>query len=155
MQSGGGQQGGGGGHGRSTAASASCSPSSSSSAVSAFDQQQQQRHHQQQQRQSLQQQFLRRPEGNDALLAYQAGSIQGVLGGPNFTAASGSMQLPQQPRKFMDLGQHGTPNAPEQSHNRSQGVEQQMLNPIQQAYLQCAYQAAQQKSNMGFHLSSR
>ncbi|KAL8495204.1 hypothetical protein ACS0TY_019387 [Phlomoides rotata] len=155
MQSGGGQQGGGGGHGRSTAASASGSPSSSSSAVSAFDQQQQQRqhqqqqHHQQQQRQSLQQQFLRRPEGNDALLAYQAGSIQGVLGGPNFAAASGSMQLPQQPRKFMDLGQHGTPNAPEQSHNRSQGVEQQMLNPIQQAYLQYAYQAAQQKSNMG------
>lgn len=99
--------------------------------------------------QLLQQQFLRRPEGNDALLAYQAGNIQGVLGGPNFSAASGSMQLPQQPRKFMDLGQHGSPNVPEQSHNRSQGVEQQMLNPIQQAYLQYAYQAAQQKSNMG------
>lgn len=99
--------------------------------------------------QSLQQQFLRRPEGNDALLAYQSGGIQGVLGGPNFAAASGSMQLPQQPRKFIDLGQHGSPNVPEQSHNRSQGVEQHMLNPIQQAYLQYAYQAAQQKSNLG------
>ncbi|KAK6140625.1 hypothetical protein DH2020_025625 [Rehmannia glutinosa] len=154
MQSGGGpQQGGGGGHGRSTAASAPASPSSSSS-VSAFEQQQQQqqRHQQQQQqqRQSLQQQYLRRPEGNDAFLAYQAGNVHGVLGGPNFAAASGSMQLPQQARKFIDLGQQqGSPNIPEQSHNRSQGVEQQMLNPIQQAYLQYAYQAAQQKSTMG------
>ncbi|XP_011092655.1 ATP-dependent helicase BRM isoform X1 [Sesamum indicum] len=146
MQSGTGrQQGGGGGHGRSTAGSASASPSSSSSAVSAFDQQQQQQ--QQQQRLSLQQQFLRRPEGNDALLAYQAGNVHGLLGGANFPAASGSMQLPQQPRKFIDLGQqHGTSKVPEQSHSRSQGVEQQMLNPIQQAYLQYAFQAAQQKS---------
>lgn len=100
--------------------------------------------------QSLQQQFLRRPEGNDGLLAYQVGSIHGVLGGPNFAAAPGSMQLPQQPRKFIDLGQqHGSPNTPEQSHNRSQGVEQQMLNPIQQAYLHYAFQAAQQKSTLG------
>ncbi|XP_057780565.1 ATP-dependent helicase BRM isoform X2 [Salvia miltiorrhiza] len=162
MQSGGGpQQGGGGGHGRSNAASASASPSSSSSAVSAFDQQQQQRQqqqqqqqrqqqHQQQQRQSMAQQFLRRPEGNDALLAYQAGTIHGPLGATNFSAASGSMQLPQQPRKFIDLGQqHGSPNIQEQSLNRSQGVEQQMLNPIQQAYLQYAFQSAQQKSTLG------
>ncbi|KAL3829680.1 hypothetical protein ACJIZ3_018482 [Penstemon smallii] len=142
MQSGGGpQQGGGGGHGRSTAASASASPTSSSS--SAFDQQ-----HHQQQRQSLQQQLLRRPEGNDAFLAYQAGNIHGVLGGANFAAASGSVPHPQQHRKFIDLGQHGSPNIPEQSHNRSQGVEQQMLNPMQQAYLQYAF-AAQQKSNLG------
>ncbi|KAL3622142.1 hypothetical protein CASFOL_033553 [Castilleja foliolosa] len=147
MQSGGGhQQGGGGGHGRSTAASASASPSSSSSA--AFDQQQQQQR-QQQQRQALQQQFMRRPEGNDAYLAYQAGNVHGV---PNFAAASGgSMQLPQHPMKFIGLGQQqqGSPNTPEQTHNRPQGAEQQMLNPIQQAYLQYAYQANQQKSAMG------
>ncbi|XP_042049647.1 ATP-dependent helicase BRM-like [Salvia splendens] len=139
MQSGGGpQQGGGGGHGRSNAASASASPSSSSSAASAFDQQQQQR------------QFLRRPEGNDAILSYQAGTIQGTPGTTNFSAASGSTQLPQQPRKFIDLGQqHGSPNNPDQSHNRSQGVEQLMLNPIQQAYLQYAFQSAQQKPTLG------
>lgn len=96
------------------------------------------------------QQFLRRPEGNDALLAYQAGTIHGPLGAANFSTASGSMQLPQQPRKFMDMGQqHGSPSISEQSHNRSQGVEQQMLNPIQQAYLQYAFQSAQQKSTMG------
>ncbi|KAG8391850.1 hypothetical protein BUALT_Bualt01G0229900 [Buddleja alternifolia] len=144
MQSGGGpQQGGGGGHGgRNAAASASASPSSSSSAVSAFDQQQQQ-----QQRQSLQQQFLRRPEGNDPHLAYQAGNVHGVLGGANFAGASGSMQLPQQQRKFIDLGQqHGSPNVPD---NRSPGGEQQMLNPIQQAYMQYTFQAAQQKPNLG------
>ncbi|PIN18589.1 Chromatin remodeling complex SWI/SNF [Handroanthus impetiginosus] len=155
MQSGGGPQQGGGGHGRITAASASASPTSSSSAVSAFDQQQQQQQHQrqqqqqqqrqqqqqQQQRQSLQQQFLRRPEGNDTLLAYQAGNVHGILGGANFAAASGSMQLPQQHRKFIDLAQqHGSPNI--------QGVEQQMLHPTQQAYLH-ALQAAQQKSTLG------
>lgn len=60
------------------------------------------------------------------------------------------MQLPQQPRKFIDLGQQqGSPNIPEQSHNRSQGAEQQTLNPMQQAYLQYAFQAAQQKSSLG------
>ncbi|KAL3649566.1 hypothetical protein CASFOL_005969 [Castilleja foliolosa] len=142
MQSGGApQQGGGGGRGRSNAASASASPSSSSSA--AFDQQQQQ------QRQALQQQFMRRPEGNDTFLAYQAGNVQGV---PNFaTASGGSMQLPQHPMKFIGLGQQqqGSTNTPEQTHNRAQGVEQQMLNPIQQAYLQYAYQANQQKSAIG------
>ncbi|KAL1549842.1 ATP-dependent helicase BRM-like isoform X1 [Salvia divinorum] len=143
MQSGGGpQQGGGGGHGRSNAASASASPSSSSSAASAFDQQQQ--------RQLMAQQFLRRPEGNNAILSYQAGTIHGPPGATNFPAASGSTQLPQQPRKFIDLGQqHGSPNNPDQSHNRSQGVEQQMLNPIQQAYLQYAFQSAQQKPTLG------
>ncbi|XP_047958686.1 ATP-dependent helicase BRM-like isoform X1 [Salvia hispanica] len=152
MQSGGGpQQGGGGGHGRSNAASASASPSSSSSAASAFDQQQQQRQQQQQQqRQSMAQQFLRRPEGNDAILSYQAGTIQGTPGATNFSAASGSTQLPQQPRKFIDLGQqHGSPNITDQSHNRSQGVEQQMLNPIQQAYLQYTFQSAQQTPTLG------
>ncbi|CAA0842565.1 ATP-dependent helicase BRM [Striga hermonthica] len=152
MQSGGGpQQGGGGSHGRGTAASASASPSSSSSAVSAFEQQQrQQLQQQQQQRQSFQQQFLRRPEGNDAFLAYQSGNFHGVPGGPNFAAATGAMQLPQQPRKLMDMGQQqGSPTIPEQSQNRAQGVEQQMLNPIQQAYMQYAFQASQQKSTMG------
>ncbi|KAG6434319.1 hypothetical protein SASPL_105944 [Salvia splendens] len=148
MQSGGGPQqgGGGGGHGRSNAASASASLSPSSSAGSAFDQQQQQR----QQRQSMAQQFMKRPEGNDALLAYQAGTIHGPLGVGNFSTASGSMQLPQQPRKFIDLGQqHGSPNNPDQSHNRSQGVELQMMNPMQQAYMQYAFQSSQQKSTLG------
>ncbi|KAL2478747.1 ATP-dependent helicase BRM [Forsythia ovata] len=97
--------------------------------------------------QSLQQQFLRRPEGNEALLAYQAGNVHG---GANFASASGSMQLPQQSRKFIDSGQHHISlNIPEQTLNRSQGFEQQMLNPMQQAYLQYAFQAAQQKPTVG------
>uniref|UniRef100_A0A1S3WYD3 Serum response factor homolog n=1 Tax=Nicotiana tabacum TaxID=4097 RepID=A0A1S3WYD3_TOBAC len=85
MQSGGGAQQGGGvaGHGRNTAASASASPSSSSSASHmGLDQQQQQQlhqHQQQQQRQSLQQQFLRRPEGNEAILAFQTGNAHGIF----------------------------------------------------------------------------
>ncbi|KAL0339433.1 UNVERIFIED_CONTAM: ATP-dependent helicase BRM [Sesamum angustifolium] len=89
-----GPQPGGGGHGWSTAASATASASSSSSAFDHHHQQQQQ-----QQKQSLHQQFLRRPEGSDALFAYQAGNFHGVLGGSNFTAATGSMQLPQNPRQ--------------------------------------------------------
>ncbi|VFQ76408.1 unnamed protein product [Cuscuta campestris] len=149
MQSGGGAQQGGGaaaGHGRGTAASASASPSSSSSA-SQLDQQQQQQH----QRQLLQQQFLRRPEESDPNLVYQAGSVHGFLGANNFSGgSSSSMQMPQQSRKYVDLGQqHGSSNLRNDGQNRSQGFEQQMLNPMQHAYLQYAFQTAQQKSAFG------
>ncbi|XAR63042.1 DNA helicase [Bertholletia excelsa] len=154
MQSGGGAQ---QGHGRNPAAmgpsSSSASPSSSSSAVSAphlgFDSIQQQQ--QQQQRQSLQQQLLRKHEGNEAILGYQAG-VHGVFGGGNFSSSSGVMQPPQQSRKFIDLAQqHNAGHIRDDAQNRSQGTEQQSLNPIQQAYLQYAFQTAQQKSPMGIH----
>lgn len=142
MQSAGGAQQ-GSGHGRSAAAS----PSSSSSAVSTpqlgIDQQQQ--------RQSLPQHFLRRPEGNEALMGYQSGSIHGMMGGGNFATPTGSVQLPQHHRKFIDLAQqHGSSNIREDGQNRSQGFEQQVLNPVHQAYLQqYAFQAVQQKSPIG------
>ncbi|XP_052192265.1 ATP-dependent helicase BRM isoform X2 [Diospyros lotus] len=147
MQSGGGTQQGHGsgaaGHGRNVASS-SASPSSSSSAVSAphfgFDSMQQQ--------QQRQQQFLRKPEGNEPILAYQAANLHGMLGGGNFASPSGVMQLPQQSRKFIDLAQqHGATLIREEGLNRTQGMEQQVLNPVQQAYLQYALQAAQQKSS--------
>ncbi|KAJ4955280.1 hypothetical protein NE237_012063 [Protea cynaroides] len=176
MQSGGTQRTvGPGAHGRNAAmappgrssSSASASPSSSSSAVSAphlgFDaiqqQQQQQQHHQQQQQQPQQQQQLafrqslqqlRKPEGDEALLAYQAGGIHGVMGSNNFPSSSGSMHLPQQSRKFIDLSQHhGTSQTRDESQNKGQGSEQHMQNPIHQAYVQYALQAAQQKSVLG------
>ncbi|XP_061969432.1 ATP-dependent helicase BRM-like isoform X1 [Populus nigra] len=150
MQSGGG---GGGGPGRvgpagraGSTSSAAASPSSSSSSAAVwnlqlgFDSVQQQ----QQPRQALQQQLLRKPEGNEALLAYQAGALQGVTVGNNFASSPGSMQTPQQSRQFFDLArQHGSS---QDGQNRNQGVEQQALNPMQQAYLQYAFQAAQQKS---------
>nr|GMC91119.1 ATP-dependent helicase BRM [Ipomoea batatas] len=102
------------------------------------------------QQQLLQQQFLRRPEGNDPNLAYQAGSVHGFLGVNNFAAPSSSMQLSQQSRKYIDLGQqHNSPNLRNEGQNRSQGFEQQMFNPIQQAYLQYAFQNVQQKSAIG------
>ncbi|XP_047156353.1 ATP-dependent helicase BRM-like [Vigna umbellata] len=139
MQSGGGP---GGGPGRNPAgraastSSAGASPSSSSSAASHLESLQQQQQQQQiGSRQSFQQQLLRKPEGNEAFLAYQAG-LQGIYGSNNFP--SSSMQLPQQSRKFVDLAQHGS--------NQGQGVEQQMLNPAQAAYFQYALQASQQKS---------
>ncbi|CAA3005861.1 ATP-dependent helicase BRM [Olea europaea subsp. europaea] len=98
--------------------------------------------------QPLQQQFLRTSGGKEALLAHQAGNVHG---GANFSSASGSMQIPQQSRKFIDSGQHqASLNIPEQAFNRSQGFEQQMLNPIQQAYLQYAFQDAQQKPTVGW-----
>lgn len=100
--------------------------------------------------QLLQQQLLRRPEGSDPNLAYQAGSVHGFLGVNNFAGPSSSMQLSQQSRKYIDLGpQHNSPNLRNEGQNRSQGFEQQMLNPIQQAYLQYAFQTAQQKSAIG------
>ncbi|TKY65425.1 ATP-dependent helicase BRM [Spatholobus suberectus] len=138
MQSGGGA---GGGPGRNPAgraastSSAAASPSSSSSAASHLESLQQQQQQQIGARQSFQQQLLRKPEGSEAVLVYQAG-LQGVFGSNNF--ASSSMQLPQQSRKFIDLAQHGS--------NQGQGIEQQMLNPAQAAYFQYALQASQQKS---------
>nr|XP_027109594.1 ATP-dependent helicase BRM-like [Coffea arabica] len=146
MQSGGGGAQQGSGHGRSAAVSPASSSSGVSTSQLGLDQQQQQQ--QQQQRQSLQQQFLRRPEGNDPILAYQAGSIHGVMGGGNFAVPSGSMQLPQQPRKFMDLGQQQIPSSGrEEGQGRSQAFEQHLLNPVHHAYY--AFQAAQQKSPLG------
>ncbi|CAI9292151.1 unnamed protein product [Lactuca saligna] len=122
MQSGGGVQHGGGGHGRNMVPgppSSSASPSSSSSAVSTpqlgFDPMQQQ---QQQQRQQL----LRNPEGREAMLAYQSGNLQGVLGGAN------SIQM-------------------QQGQNRNPGFDQHMMNPVHQAYAQYAFQN-QQKMRM-------
>ncbi|GLU00741.1 hypothetical protein SLE2022_180870 [Rubroshorea leprosula] len=138
--------------GRAASTSSAASPSSSSSAVSTphlgFDsiQQQQQQQPQQQigSRQSLQQQLLRKPEGNEAILAYQVASgLQGMIGGSNFASSPGSMQMPQQSRKNFDLAQqHGSA---QEGHNRSQG-EQPMLNSVHQTYYQFALQAAQQKS---------
>ncbi|XP_065859640.1 ATP-dependent helicase BRM [Euphorbia lathyris] len=137
--------------GRAASTSSAASPSSSSSAVSTpqlgFDSVQQQQQQQQQQqlgsRQALQHQLLRKPEGNESLLAYQGGPFQGVIGGSNFASSPGSMQMPQQSRKLFDLAQqHGSP----QDGHRNQPVDQQVLNPVHQAYLQYAFQ--QQKSAM-------
>ncbi|KAI9089885.1 hypothetical protein K1719_028855 [Acacia pycnantha] len=137
--------------GRATSTSSAASPSSSSSAVSTshlgLDSllQQQQQHQQPQQqigsRQSPQQQLLRQPEGNETFLAYQA-ALQGAYGGNNFSSPS-AMQLPQQSRKFNELTQHG-PN--QEAQLKAQNIEQQILNPVHQVYLQYALQAAQQKS---------
>ncbi|GMH00503.1 hypothetical protein Nepgr_002342 [Nepenthes gracilis] len=154
MQAGGGgtQQGlGAAGHGRSPT-SAAASPSSSSSAVSAphfgFDSIQQ--HQQQQQLGARQHQLLRKPEGNEAILAFQAGGLPGVIGGANFPSSSGSIQLSQQQRKFIDFAQqHGSPHMREDGQLKSQGHEQQVLNPVHQAYLQYALHAAQQKTALG------
>ncbi|XP_022733076.1 ATP-dependent helicase BRM-like isoform X2 [Durio zibethinus] len=166
MQSGGG---GGGGPsrnpgvgpvGRAASTSSAASPSSSSSAVSTPQQQQQHQQQQQQQqqrqqkqqqqqiasRQSLQQQLLRKPEGNEAILAYQASALQGMMGGRNFPSPPGSMQPPQQARKIFDLAQQHA--FAQDSQNRSQGIDQRMLTPVQQAYYQFAYQAAQQQRTL-------
>ncbi|GFY92520.1 transcription regulatory protein SNF2 [Actinidia rufa] len=144
MQSGGGTQQGHGGHGRSTAAagppSSSASPSSSSSAVSTphlgFDSIQQ---YQQQQRQtlmlsvqSLQQQLLRKPEGNEAILAYQAGGLHGLLGGGNFTSSSGVMQLPQQSKNNLSsnmLSRQPNRNQP-RGCNHSSKQKMGMMGPL-------------------------
>ncbi|KAL5796148.1 hypothetical protein ACOSQ2_000968 [Xanthoceras sorbifolium] len=147
------QSGGGGGPsrnptGRAASTSSAASPSSSSSAVSTphlgFDSLQQQQ--QQQQRQSFQQQLLRKPEGNEAILAYQVGGLPGVMGGGNFASSPGSMQQPQHSRKFFDFAQqHGSS---QEGQNRGQGVEQQALNPLHQAYLQYALQAQQKSASV-------
>ncbi|KAL4363356.1 hypothetical protein GQ457_04G031340 [Hibiscus cannabinus] len=157
MQSGGGGGGGPGRNpgvgpvGRTASTSSAASPTSSSSAFSAphfgFDSARQQQQQQQiASRQSLQQQLFRKPEGNDAILAYQASGLQVMMGGSNFPSSPGSMQPPQQSRKFFDLAQQHA--SVQDSQHRSQGVEQQMLNPVHQAYYQYAYQGAQQQKTL-------
>ncbi|XXG84990.1 hypothetical protein AAC387_Pa11g0175 [Persea americana] len=116
--------------------SSAASPSSSSSAVSAthlgFDSMQ----HQQQQQQ--QQQFAFR----------QAGSIRGVMGGSNFSSPPSSSPMPQQSRKFLDLSQQsGASQFREENQIKGQGGEQHHIQN-NQAYLQYAFQAAQQKPYM-------
>ncbi|GAB4844503.1 hypothetical protein Ancab_037881 [Ancistrocladus abbreviatus] len=155
MQAGGAAQKGGlgaAGHGRSPASTVA-SPSSSSSAVSAphlgLDSIQQQQQPQLAARQSLQHQLLGKPEGNEAILAFQAGGLQGVIGGANCPSSSGSVQLPQQSRKFIDFAQqHGSPHMREEGQLKGHSHEQQVLNPVHQAYLQYAIQA-QQKAALG------
>ncbi|PKI43133.1 hypothetical protein CRG98_036478, partial [Punica granatum] len=126
--------------GRAGSTSAAASPSSSSSAVSAshlgFDSTQQ----------LLQQPFLRKPEGNEAFLAYQAGSLQGVVGGSNSFPSPGSSQLPQQSRKLDDLALQHVPT--EDGSTRRQSVEQQVSNPMHQAPFQFAFQAPQKSPLM-------
>ncbi|XP_039122438.1 ATP-dependent helicase BRM [Dioscorea cayenensis subsp. rotundata] len=142
--------------GRSSTSS-SASPSSSSSAVSAppahlgFDSIQ----HQQQQlgfRQSLQQQQqqqqqqLRKPEGDNAFLAYQGGGMHGVMAAGNFPSSSSAVPLSQPSRKFNDLPhQQVPPQLREENQNKGQGLEQHGQNPIHQPYIQFALQAAQHK----------
>ncbi|KAI3731894.1 hypothetical protein L1987_63086 [Smallanthus sonchifolius] len=98
---------------------------------------------QQQQRQSLQQQLLRNPEGREAILAYQAGIRQGVLGG-GVASSSGSMQMQRTAQQ----------HSQEEGQNIRQGFDQHMMNPMQQAYMQYTLHAqqvqqAQQKSSPG------
>lgn len=76
------------------------------------------------------------------MMPYQGGGLQGLMGGSNFVSSPGSLQLSQQSKKFFELSQQHS--SPQESQNRSQGGEQQ--DPLQQAYLQYALQAAQQKS---------
>uniref|UniRef100_A0A7N0UTQ1 ATP-dependent helicase BRM n=1 Tax=Kalanchoe fedtschenkoi TaxID=63787 RepID=A0A7N0UTQ1_KALFE len=150
MQTGGGAGGrpGVGPPGRASATS-SPSPSSSSSAVSTqrlrFDSIQQQ----QQPKQSLQQQLLRKPDGNETFLGYQAGGAHGVMGFGNYASPSGPMSQPQQSRINQ---QHVSPNMRDDTHNRNQGAEQSMMHPVHQAYYQYAVQANQQKSAMGMQV---
>ncbi|KAL1360464.1 hypothetical protein HN51_005856 [Arachis hypogaea] len=125
------QSAGSGGSGRNPSAGRAVSASPSSSSQFSLDSL-----HQQQQkigsRQSFPHQLLKKPEGSEAFFAYQTG-LQGGFGTNNF---SPSNAMPQQPQKFVDLGQ--------QSSSQGQVADRQMLN-YQQAYLQYALQA-QQKS---------
>lgn len=105
--------------------------------------QQQQQQSQNNLRQSLQQQLLRKSQGDEALLAYQAGGLQGIMGGSSICGPSGSIQLAQQPRNFMDIAQQ--PQVASQVQDEGQGKAQNQMH-AQASYLQYALQAAQHKA---------
>ncbi|CAN1308952.1 ATP-dependent helicase BRM [Linum perenne] len=70
------------------------------------------------------------------------------MGGGNFGPSPSSMQVPQQARKFFDLGQAQQQGSSQDGQNRTQAQDQQVLNPVHQAYLQYAFQNAQNKPAM-------
>lgn len=95
-----------------------------------------------------QQQQLRNSEANENMFAYHAGGVQGMVGGGNFALFPGSMQMPQQSRKFFE-----SPQQQQQQQQQSSSQEgQQSFNPMQQAYIQftmAQQQKAQQQARMG------
>lgn len=70
------------------------------------------------------------------------------MGGNNFSSPPSSSPLPQQSRKFLDLSQQsGASQMREENQIKGQGTEQHHIQNSQ-AYLQYAFQAAQQKQYM-------
>ncbi|XP_013635525.1 PREDICTED: ATP-dependent helicase BRM-like isoform X2 [Brassica oleracea var. oleracea] len=136
--SGGGPARGMGPAGRTNSTSSAASPTSSSSSV-------------QQQQQLASRQQGRNSEANDGMFAYHPGGVQGMMGGGNFGSPSGSMQH----RRLFDSPQQQQQQQPQGSSQDGQ----QSFNPMQQAYLQFALQAQQQKvqqqARMGMMGSSK
>lgn len=65
-------------------------------------------------------------------------------------ASPSSLQYAQQQRKYLDMAQqHGSPHLREEGQNKNHVHEQQGVNPVHQAYMQYAFQAAKQKSGLG------
>ncbi|KAH9324701.1 hypothetical protein KI387_004879 [Taxus chinensis] len=140
---------------RSSSSSSSPENSSSSSPAAAaslptsrpgFESMQQQSHQQnqqQQQQQNLrQQQLLRKSQGDEGLLAYQAGGLQGVVGASSVGGPACPTQMPQQPRNFMDISQQQQVASQLQGEGPAKNQNQMHTH----AYLQFALQAAQHKA---------
>eukprot|EP00252_Welwitschia_mirabilis_P019206 TRINITY_DN4386_c0_g3_i1.p1 TRINITY_DN4386_c0_g3~~TRINITY_DN4386_c0_g3_i1.p1 ORF type:complete len:2283 (-),score=553.97 TRINITY_DN4386_c0_g3_i1:18-6866(-) len=132
---------------RSPPSSSSPSPSSSSASMQQQQQQVQNQNPQEQQQQQVhqqnlrqQQQFLRKAQGNEALLAFQTGGFQGIVSGKNVSVPPG---LSQQQRNFMDFAQQ----AQSTSHSHEDGQSKSQNQMHAQAYLQYAFQAAQNKAH--------
>ncbi|PKA58794.1 ATP-dependent helicase BRM [Apostasia shenzhenica] len=135
--------------GRSSSSS-SGSPSSSSTALcgsghlgfeSIQQLQQQLAFLQQQQQPPPQHQHLRKAEGEDAMTAYNASSVHGLISGCNLSSSSSTMLVPHPQRKCND----SSAQLLEENQGRGQFLPPQMQNPVQQAYAQFALQAAQLK----------
>ncbi|KAK9757914.1 hypothetical protein RND81_01G194500 [Saponaria officinalis] len=90
------------------------------------------------------------------MAAFPAAGLQGMMGGANFGASPTSAQFAQS-RKHLEMAQqHGSPHLREDGQNKSHGHEQQQgMNPVHQAYMQYALQAAKQKSAMGMHVQGQ
>lgn len=104
----------------------------------------QHQHQQQQQQQNFrqQQQLLRKSQGDEGLLTYQAGNLQGIVVGSGVSGPVGPTQMSQQARNFMDLAQQQ--QVASQLQGEGQAKNQNQMNA--HAYLQFALQAAQHKA---------
>lgn len=92
--------------------------------------------------QSLQQQQFRKPEGDQGHLPYQSPSIHGgVMPARNIQPSANFLMK----NSCNSSQQQGSPQTHEGNQNDGQGAEQNLRNPLNQAYLQYAYHAAQQK----------
>ena len=82
-------------------------------------------------------------------MACKVGGVHGVIAGSGFPSSSSAMPVSHSLRTFNDSPHQLGNQLHEDNQNKVRGPEQHLQNPVHQAYLQFALQAAQQQKSHG------